>query len=216
MSEERSAEEGRSGHEDKKNTRLYDVLGLGKKASDEEIKKAYRKLALRYHPDKNLDGDPEKTEKFKEINYANGVLSNPQKRKVYDELGETGLKLMEQFGDDDRVLRWVLKPWFKWVFYGFGLLTCGFCCCCCFFLCCCNFCCCHCAGKCKPEHDEEEHMNATGEGEDGAGGSPILSQPMPATHTTEDETRPPIFAMPPPPSKNNDPPPSYGSIETGI
>eukprot|EP00080_Pristionchus_pacificus_P004257 PDM64277.1 dnj-14 [Pristionchus pacificus] len=103
--------------EDEKNMALYNTLGIGKKATDEEIKKAYRKLALKYHPDKNLDGDPEKTEKFKEINYANGILSNPNKRKVvvvvYDEMGDAGLKLMEQFGEDEKLLQIFLKPWFK-------------------------------------------------------------------------------------------------------
>lgn len=46
---------------------LYHVLGIDKKATDEDIKKAYRKLALRYHPDKNLDGDPVKTEKVRPL-----------------------------------------------------------------------------------------------------------------------------------------------------
>ncbi|KJH49893.1 DnaJ domain protein [Dictyocaulus viviparus] len=100
------------GH-DAKGTHLYSVLGVDKKATEEDIKRAYRKLALKYHPDKNLDGDHQKTEKFKEINYAHGVLSNPNKRKVYDEMGDTGLKLIEQFGEDEKVLQWLLKPWFK-------------------------------------------------------------------------------------------------------
>ncbi|PIO67203.1 DnaJ domain protein [Teladorsagia circumcincta] len=96
-----------------KGTHLYQVLGVDKKATPEDIKRAYRKLALKYHPDKNLDGDPEKTEIFKEINYAHAVLSNPKKRQVYDEMGDAGLKLLEQFGEDETVLHWLLKPWFK-------------------------------------------------------------------------------------------------------
>jgi curved DNA-binding protein len=64
----------------------YTVLGVDKKASQEEIKKAYRKLALKYHPDKN-QGDKTAEEKFKEVAEANEVLSDPGKRKKYDELG---------------------------------------------------------------------------------------------------------------------------------
>src|SRR5688572_6359755 len=65
----------------------YKILGVDKKAPQEEIKKAYRKLAVKYHPDKNV-GNKEAEEKFKQINEANEVLSDPDKRKKYDELGE--------------------------------------------------------------------------------------------------------------------------------
>lgn len=64
----------------------YAVLGVDKSASEKEIKKAYRKLAAQYHPDKNPK-DKEAEQKFKEINEANEVLSNPEKRKKYDTLG---------------------------------------------------------------------------------------------------------------------------------
>ena len=65
----------------------YKVLGVDKKASQDEIKKAYRILAVKHHPDKNPD-NKEAEEKFKLANEANEVLSNPTKRKKYDELGE--------------------------------------------------------------------------------------------------------------------------------
>jgi curved DNA-binding protein len=65
----------------------YKVLGVDKKASPDEIKKAYRTLAVKHHPDKN-PGNKEAEEKFKLANEANEILSNPEKRKKYDELGE--------------------------------------------------------------------------------------------------------------------------------
>lgn len=65
----------------------YKVLGVGQKASADEIKKAYRKLARKYHPDMN-PGDKEAERKFKELNEANEVLSNPENRAKYDQYGE--------------------------------------------------------------------------------------------------------------------------------
>src|ERR1700733_4590129 len=61
----------------------YKILGVGKNASDDEIKKAYRKLARQYHPDRN-SGDKKAEERFKEISQAHDVLSDPDKRKSYD------------------------------------------------------------------------------------------------------------------------------------
>ena len=64
----------------------YDVLGVGKSAGEDEIKKAYRKLAKKYHPDAN-PGDKSAEEKFKEVNEAYEVLSDTQKRAQYDQFG---------------------------------------------------------------------------------------------------------------------------------
>ena len=64
----------------------YKILGVEKSASQDEIKKAYRKLAMKYHPDRNQD-NKKAEEKFKQITEANEVLSDPQKRKKYDTLG---------------------------------------------------------------------------------------------------------------------------------
>ena len=65
----------------------YKILGVEKSASQDDIKKAFRKMAIKYHPDKNA-GDKKAEEKFKEVNEANEVLGDAEKRKKYDELGE--------------------------------------------------------------------------------------------------------------------------------
>ncbi|KAG7236950.1 hypothetical protein INR49_032956 [Caranx melampygus] len=69
-------------------TKLYDILGVSPSASENELKKAYRKLAKEYHPDKN----PNAGDKFKEISFAYEVLTNPEKKDLYDRYGEQGLR----------------------------------------------------------------------------------------------------------------------------
>ncbi|CAL5222041.1 g4336 [Coccomyxa viridis] len=71
----------------------YDILGVPKTTDEDELKKAYRKLAMKWHPDKNQDKVEEATKKFKEISEAYDVLSDKQKRQIYDQYGEEGLKM---------------------------------------------------------------------------------------------------------------------------
>ncbi|WAR02156.1 DNJC5-like protein [Mya arenaria] len=79
---------------------LYQLLGLQKGADHGEIKKAYRKLALKYHPDKT-QGDDESTEKFKEINHAHRVLTDNTRRGIYDRYGSLGLYAAEMVGEEN-------------------------------------------------------------------------------------------------------------------
>ena len=69
---------------------FYEILGVNKSANEEEIKKAYRKLAIKYHPDKNPDNKAAE-EKFKEAAEAYEVLSNAEKRQRYDQFGHAGI-----------------------------------------------------------------------------------------------------------------------------
>ncbi|MDE0855330.1 MAG: DnaJ domain-containing protein, partial [Nevskia sp.] len=69
----------------------YEVLGISKEAGDDELKKAYRKLAMKYHPDRN-PGDHSAEERFKEASEAYEVLCDVQKREVYNRYGHEGLQ----------------------------------------------------------------------------------------------------------------------------
>lgn len=77
-------------------TYYYDILELKPDANENEIKKQYRKLALKWHPDKNQDNKEEAEAKFKEVSKAYEILSDNEKRKLYDQLGKDG---MERFGE---------------------------------------------------------------------------------------------------------------------
>ena len=75
-------------------TNYYDLLGVAKDASQSDIKKAYRKKAMKWHPDKNQNNREEAEQKFKEIGKAYNVLSDENSRRNYDQFGEEGLKNM--------------------------------------------------------------------------------------------------------------------------
>jgi len=128
---------------------LYELFDVPKESTNQDIKKKYRKLALKYHPDKNPN-NPEAEEMFKKINHANSILSDEKKRSIYDKHGSMGLYLAEQFGEDfvDTFMTMQSK-WFQCCILSIFCLT-GCCfCCCCF---CCFGCCC---GKCKPPVPED-------------------------------------------------------------
>ncbi|XP_019492477.1 PREDICTED: dnaJ homolog subfamily C member 5G [Hipposideros armiger] len=127
----------------KSGTTLYAVLELQKGASPEDIKKSYRNLALKYHPDKN-QGDAQAAEIFKEINTAHSILSDPKKKKIYDRHGSLGVYIYDHFGEEGVTYYFTLNScWFKTLVLFCALLTC--CCCCCF--------CCFCCGALKPPEE---------------------------------------------------------------
>ena len=80
----------------------YEVLGVNRNATNDELKKAYRKLALKYHPDKN-QGDKTAEQRFKEAANAYDVLSDPKKREMYDLRGSAGLNDMGFHGFENSV-----------------------------------------------------------------------------------------------------------------
>ena len=81
---------------------FYETLGIARSASEDEIKKAYRKLAMKYHPDRNPN-NKEAEEKFKEIQKAYDILSDPQKKAAYDQYGHAAFG-QGGFGSAGRVL----------------------------------------------------------------------------------------------------------------
>merc|ERR1719270_3067941 len=97
---------------------LYELLDIPKDSTDNDIKKKYRRLALKYHPDKNPDNE-EAEEMFKKINHANSILSDEKKRQVYDEYGSFGLYISEQAGEECvPVIMCLQSGWFKALFAG--------------------------------------------------------------------------------------------------
>ncbi|MBU2550705.1 MAG: J domain-containing protein [Proteobacteria bacterium] len=93
----------------------YEILGLGRQASPEEIKKAYRRLAVKYHPDRNPD-DKAAEDQFKELSEAYAVLSDPEKRKQYDMYGHSGFQ--QQYSQEDIFRNFNAGDMFKE--FGFG------------------------------------------------------------------------------------------------
>ena len=81
-----------SGGSKSNDTKLYDVLNVNKTSSADDIKKSYRKLALKHHPDRNINNKEEAETKFKEISYAYDILSDKDKKDMYDKFGMEGLK----------------------------------------------------------------------------------------------------------------------------
>ena len=98
----------------------YDVLGVQRGASEDDLKKAYRKLAMKYHPDRNAD-DPTAAEKFKEASEAYEVLSDSSKRSAYDQFGHDGVdpsgfggggsRFNDIFGVSSVIYRWRRSFW---------------------------------------------------------------------------------------------------------
>ncbi len=99
-------------------TDYYKTLGVDKNASTEDIKKAYKKLAKRYHPD--LNKDPSAAEKFKEINEAAAVLGDPEKRRQYDQFGTAGNQQFSGFDFRDFAGNFNFDDIFDNLFSGFG------------------------------------------------------------------------------------------------
>lgn len=183
---------------------LYELLDIPKTSTNQEIKKKYRRLALKYHPDKNPN-NPEAEDMFRKINHAQGVLTDDKKRDIYDKYGSFGLHIAERFGDEivDYVMCFQSK-WFQCLFWSCCILTGCYGCCCC-------FCCfCMCCGKCAPKMPEDEEVPdvAEFEGDDEEhheGNGDVVTEEPGKSKTRKADSSPkppggamPVFAMPPP------------------
>ncbi|KAI5701564.1 hypothetical protein M8J76_010914 [Diaphorina citri] len=154
---------------------LYVILELPKTATPEEIKKQYRKMALKYHPDKNPN-NPEAAEKFKEINRAHSTLSDQTKRNIYDTYGSLGLYVAEQFGEENvNTYFMVTSTWCKALI----ILSC--------------------ITNDNSGPSSNPHNNQQDDDDGEGGGKPVTSQPAPGNASTG-STNP--FAMPAPASAN--------------
>jgi len=138
------------------NQNYYDLLGISQTATEEEIKRAYRKAALRLHPDKNPD--PEAATQFQAVDKAYKVLIDPKLRSTYDQLGPRAADAMRRMNDEYSEILARMPKWKKILFTILCISTCccfgGGCCCLCGFGCCCNFCCNHCCGKYQRENED--------------------------------------------------------------
>ncbi|CAG0915231.1 unnamed protein product [Notodromas monacha] len=175
---------------------LYATLDVAKEADTEEIRKSYRRKALLYHPDKNIENPEEAAEKFKDINFAYRVLTDEHKRKIYDKHGSLGIKLSEEEGDDFVNAYFFFKPLYRRALATFifiATLGCfgGFCCC----FCCCIFCCNFCCGRCKPDGIDHSHGFKPDD-------DPSASDPDHVFHPDPNQTTYPhttfVFTMPAP------------------
>lgn len=96
----RQQQQGRQKHAERKEDDYYSILGLSKNCKPKDVKKAYRKLALKYHPDKVPEGEREEAEKkFIQVSEAYSVLSDDEKRNIYDKYGKIGLEAHERGAD---------------------------------------------------------------------------------------------------------------------
>ncbi|KAK1898106.1 DnaJ like subfamily C member 5 [Dissostichus eleginoides] len=139
---------------------LYLVLGVEKVATPDDIKRSYRKLALKFHPDKNPE-NPEAADKFKEINNAHAILNDPTKRNIYDKYGSLGLYVAEQFGEENVNTYFVLSSWWAKALFVF------------------------CEGQEQAFYVSPEDLEAQLQSDEReAGGDPIMLQPS-ATETTQ-------------------------------
>ncbi|CAF1424432.1 unnamed protein product [Rotaria sp. Silwood1] len=132
---------GGNGDCSKSNEDYYTILGVSRTATDEEIKRAYRRLALQLHPDKNPD--PDATARFQSVNKAYKVLGDPKLRSTYDFLGA------HEYPQTMNTMSTCKKILYGLICCLTGCCFCGCCFCLCGCCCCCNFCCNGCCGKYK-------------------------------------------------------------------